>query len=82
MPPAMAPEVALLNMDKRQEAQKISRWVRYIETAVDPDFQTEFVSAMHLPNKVDSFPHLDGILPIIPKTSEPRRKRRRTGRQA
>jgi len=57
--------IALLNKDKRREAQEIAYWVRYIETAVDPDFQTEFVNAIHLPNKEDSFPHLAGILPEV-----------------
>lgn len=30
--------IALLNRHKRIEAQEIARWVRYIETAVDPEF--------------------------------------------
>ncbi len=55
--------IALLNDRKRAEAQHIARWVRYIETAVDADFQDEFVAAIHFPNKRDAFPHLDGLLP-------------------
>lgn len=55
--------IALLNKHKRIEAQRISAWVTYVETAVDPDFQAEFVDAIHLPHASDSFPHLNGMLP-------------------
>lgn len=55
--------IVLLNRHKRQEAQALARWVKYIETAVDPDFQTEFVGAIHIPHAADSFPHLTGLLP-------------------
>lgn len=55
--------IALLNREKRQEAQQIARWVRYVETAVDPNFQDEFVGAIHLPHATDSFPHLRNVLP-------------------
>jgi uncharacterized 2Fe-2S/4Fe-4S cluster protein (DUF4445 family) len=55
--------IALLNKNKRLEAQQIATWVRYIETAVDPEFQNEFVGAIHIPHATDEFPHLDGELP-------------------
>ena len=55
--------IALLNKEKRIEAQEIAEWVRYVETAVDPDFQDEFVGAIHLPHASDPFPHLEGFLP-------------------
>ena len=74
--------IALLNRHKRQEAQRIARWVRYIETAVDPNFQDEFVGAIHLPHKTDAFPHLDGLLPEmaeVEQESRPRRRRRVIG---
>jgi uncharacterized 2Fe-2S/4Fe-4S cluster protein (DUF4445 family) len=54
--------IALLNRHKRLEAQDISLWVKYIETAVDPEFQNEFVGAIHLPHATDAFPHLEGAL--------------------
>jgi uncharacterized 2Fe-2S/4Fe-4S cluster protein (DUF4445 family) len=70
--------IALLNRHKRLEAQEISRWVRYVETAVDPDFQQEFVDAIHIPHAVDPFPHLNGLLPApAPEHSRPRAGRRR-----
>ena len=70
--------IALLNRHKRQEAQEIAHWVRYIETAVDPDFQREFVGAMHLPHQQDAFPHLEGILPAeVVLAHAPRARQRR-----
>jgi uncharacterized 2Fe-2S/4Fe-4S cluster protein (DUF4445 family) len=52
--------IALLDRFKRREAQEIARRVRYIETAVDPEF---FVGAIHIPHASDEFPHLAGLLP-------------------
>ncbi len=51
--------IALLNRSKRVEAAEISHRVTYIETAVDPDFQDEFVRALHIPHASDAFPHLE-----------------------
>lgn len=72
--------IALLNEKKRQEAEKISRWVKYVETAVDPEFQNEFVAALHMPHAVDAFPHLAGLLPPnrASAPNAPRRERIRT----
>jgi uncharacterized 2Fe-2S/4Fe-4S cluster protein (DUF4445 family) len=70
--------IALLNREKRREAQEIARWVRYIETAVDPDFQEAFVAAIHLPHAVDPFPHLEGTLPEVQAVQRrPRNEKRR-----
>jgi uncharacterized 2Fe-2S/4Fe-4S cluster protein (DUF4445 family) len=68
--------IALLNHEKRALAQEISTRVRYIETAVDPDFQEEFVMAMHIPHQRDPFPHLEAILSSVPEVEPPRRERR------
>ena len=75
--------IALLNLDKRAEAQRISQSVRYVETAVDPDFQAEFVGAIHFPHATDAFPHLDGILPepVAVAESTPDRPRHRPRRR-
>lgn len=76
--------IALLNREKRLEAQWIAEETRYIETAVDPDFQTEFVNAIHIPNRNDTFPHLADILPEAQpevddsNTNGRRRRRSRT----
>ncbi|MCA9931764.1 MAG: DUF4445 domain-containing protein, partial [Anaerolineales bacterium] len=74
--------IALLNREKRIEAQRVAYATRYIETAVDPDFQDEFVDAIHLPHARDAFPHLDGMLPVVEtavsNSSARQRKRRRS----
>ncbi len=70
--------IALLNREKRKEAQTVAHWVKYVETAVDPDFQNEFVGAIHLPHASDAFPHLDGLLPEVKEgVGENGRTRRR-----
>jgi uncharacterized 2Fe-2S/4Fe-4S cluster protein (DUF4445 family) len=70
---------------RRAEAARAARRVEYIETAIDPEFQTEFVGAMHLPHMSDTFPHLDelGILParLASESAEDRRARRRERRR-
>ncbi|MFQ5342301.1 MAG: ASKHA domain-containing protein, partial [Anaerolineae bacterium] len=47
--------IALLNRDKRGEAKEVARWVEYVETAVEPAFQEEYVGAMHIPHMRDPF---------------------------
>lgn len=71
----------LLNSHKRAHAKEIAKQVSYIETAIDPDFQAEFVSAMHLPHQKDSFHNLKEILEnsaIITQVPKRARRRRRT----
>ena len=67
--------IALLNRNKRLEAQQVSRKIKYIETAVDLEFQDEFVHALHIPHASDPFSQLEGILPK--KTVNGRRRVRR-----
>ncbi|MCB0061549.1 MAG: DUF4445 domain-containing protein [Caldilineaceae bacterium] len=52
----------LLDRGKRGEAQWAARWVHYIETAVEPSFQDEFVGAIDLPHATDAYPHLQQML--------------------
>ncbi|MGD9045504.1 MAG: ASKHA domain-containing protein, partial [Desulfobacterales bacterium] len=54
---------ALLNREKRKEANWVSRNVEYIELTIEPDFQKEFMEAMQLPHMTDDFPHLKGLVP-------------------
>jgi uncharacterized 2Fe-2S/4Fe-4S cluster protein (DUF4445 family) len=54
--------IALLNRDKRVEAEEIARKVDYLELTIDPDFQNEFMDAMAFPHGRDPFPHLKGIV--------------------
>lgn len=73
--------IALLNRHKRAEAQQLVEWVKYVETAVDPDFQDEFANAIHIPHAIDSFSHIADILPKKTAASDngaaPKRRRRR-----
>jgi uncharacterized 2Fe-2S/4Fe-4S cluster protein (DUF4445 family) len=50
--------IALLNRDKRLEAEAIARQVEYIELTLEKEFQQEFMAAMFIPHMSDAFPHL------------------------
>jgi len=54
--------IALLNRDKRTEADEIARKVEYVELTIEENFQKEFMEAMHIPHMHDPFPHLKGIV--------------------
>jgi uncharacterized 2Fe-2S/4Fe-4S cluster protein (DUF4445 family) len=64
--------IALLNRHQRAHAQELARWITYIETAVDPDFQNEFVAAIHIPHAGDAFPHISDRLPDAAATQRER----------
>ena len=49
---------ALLNRDKRLEANKIAQQVEYIELTLEDDFQVQLMEAIHLPHMKDRFEHL------------------------
>jgi len=55
--------IALLDRDKRTEADEIAQKVQYMELTIESDFQNEFMEAMQFPHMTDPFPHLKGILP-------------------
>lgn len=50
---------ALLNRDKRKEADKLCRNVAYLELTLEENFQGELVAATQLPHMTDEFHHLD-----------------------
>ena len=54
--------MALLNRDKRREANERARWVEFVEIATDPSFEKEFMQAMHIPHMKDKFPNLQELL--------------------
>jgi uncharacterized 2Fe-2S/4Fe-4S cluster protein (DUF4445 family) len=54
--------MALLNTDKRAEANQMARQVDYIELTVEPDFEKQFATAMHFPHMKDTFPHLQKMI--------------------
>ncbi|MBI5440950.1 MAG: DUF4445 domain-containing protein [Deltaproteobacteria bacterium] len=53
---------ALLDREKRIEANWVSRNVEYVELTVEKDFQQQFMEAMQLPHMSDKFPHLEGLV--------------------
>jgi uncharacterized 2Fe-2S/4Fe-4S cluster protein (DUF4445 family) len=54
--------IALLNVDKRVEADKVARQIEYIELAAEPTFAESFSQAMWFPHMKDEFPHLEQLL--------------------
>ena len=59
--------IALLNLNARDEIEKTVGKIEKIETAMEPKFQTHFVSAMAIPNKVDYFENLAKVVTFPPK---------------
>jgi len=55
--------IALLNRNKRIEADRIAKKVEYLELTAEQEFQTEFMYSLQLPHMRDRFPHLEGIVP-------------------
>jgi uncharacterized 2Fe-2S/4Fe-4S cluster protein (DUF4445 family) len=53
---------ALLNREKRKEANWVARNVEYMELTLEEDFQRAFMEAMQIPHMKDSFPHLEGLV--------------------
>ncbi len=54
--------MALVSNTKRDEAEKRARWVEFVEIAIEPAFEKEFMQAMHLPHMKDSFPNLKKLI--------------------
>jgi uncharacterized 2Fe-2S/4Fe-4S cluster protein (DUF4445 family) len=55
--------MALLNVDKRKEADVMARQVGYVELTVEPNFNRTFTQSLIFPHGVDKFPHLKHLLP-------------------
>jgi uncharacterized 2Fe-2S/4Fe-4S cluster protein (DUF4445 family) len=73
--------LCLLSRERRQRAQELARWIEYVETAIEPNFQARFVDALGLPHSVDEFPHLKGLIPERPVTQPEDSEERRRGRR-
>ena len=73
--------LCLLSRERRQRAREIARWIDYIETAVEPNFQAFFVDALGLPHAKDDFPHLVGMIPERSQSEADDRSRRRERRR-
>ena len=50
--------IALLDREKRREAETVARQVEYLELTLAADFQQEFLAALAIPHERDLFPHL------------------------
>ena len=70
--------IALLNLASRAEIEGVVRRIEKIETAIEPNFQEEFVAAMAFPHASDSFENLARAikLPERKAAEGPRRRRR------
>lgn len=55
--------IALLDKEKREEANWVARQVEYMELTIEEGFQDEFVAALHIPHARDPFRYLKGIVP-------------------
>jgi uncharacterized 2Fe-2S/4Fe-4S cluster protein (DUF4445 family) len=55
--------MALLNVDKRREADEIARRVEYLELTLEKSFDKIFAQAMWIPHMKDKFPNLEYLLP-------------------
>ena len=54
--------MALVSNLKRKEAEEKARWVEFVEIAIEPAFEKEFMQAMHLPHMKDGFPNLKKLI--------------------
>ncbi len=71
--------IALLDVRSRAEIEGVVRRIEKIETAIEPDFQAEFVAAMALPHASDAFDNLATAIALPERKAEAPRRRRRGG---
>ncbi|RLB97880.1 MAG: ferredoxin, partial [Deltaproteobacteria bacterium] len=55
--------IALLNRDKRREADWVARHVEYMELTLEENFQWQLMEAIQFPHMTDTFKHLSGVVP-------------------
>lgn len=55
--------IALLNINKRQEALEVVDRITHYELPVNADFQDQFMQALNFPHKVETFPHIAHLIP-------------------
>ncbi|WP_299875776.1 ASKHA domain-containing protein [uncultured Sulfitobacter sp.] len=60
--------IALLNREARSEIEATVRAIHKVETAIEPRFQEHFVNASAIPNAVEPFPILRGIVTLPEQT--------------
>jgi uncharacterized 2Fe-2S/4Fe-4S cluster protein (DUF4445 family) len=69
--------IALLNAGARRELQALVRRIVKVETAIEPEFQAEFVAAMAFPHASDPYPELSAAIALPPRPDPAQRPRRR-----
>ncbi len=55
--------IALLNIEKRQEALEVAARLTRYELPTNPEFQNQFIQAMNLPHKTEQYPHIANLMP-------------------
>jgi uncharacterized 2Fe-2S/4Fe-4S cluster protein (DUF4445 family) len=55
--------IALLNVEKRDEIDSITRGVERFELPADPEFQNQFMLAMNFPHMSEPFEHIAHLIP-------------------
>lgn len=55
--------IALLNIEKRNEIDAVTRNVERFELPTDPDFQNQFMLATSFPHMSEPFPHIAHLIP-------------------
>ena len=73
--------IALLDKTARTEIASVVRDVEKIETALEPNFQDQFVNAMAFPHKIHPFSHLSKTVVLPQQETQISLNRKRRGRQ-
>jgi uncharacterized 2Fe-2S/4Fe-4S cluster protein (DUF4445 family) len=55
--------IALLNIEKRNEIDSVTRKVERFELPTDPEFQNQFMQATSFPHMSEPFPHIAHLIP-------------------
>jgi uncharacterized 2Fe-2S/4Fe-4S cluster protein (DUF4445 family) len=55
--------IALLNIEKRNEIDSVTRKVERFELPTDPQFQNQFMQATSFPHMSEPFPHIAHLIP-------------------
>jgi uncharacterized 2Fe-2S/4Fe-4S cluster protein (DUF4445 family) len=55
--------IALLNLEKRQEIESVTRRVERFELPTDPEFQNQFMLATSFPHMSEPFEHIAHLIP-------------------
>jgi uncharacterized 2Fe-2S/4Fe-4S cluster protein (DUF4445 family) len=71
--------IVLLNLAARAEIEQVVRGIEKVETAIEPNFQGEFVAAMAFPHASDSFENLARAIKLPERKAAEGGRRRRRG---